>query len=183
MIGSASPDLSNTSPNRYIAEVLNTVLGRGMSSRLFLNVREKKGLAYSIHSSAENFEDTGAFIIYGGVNPEKVNDALVAIGEELDKIKNELVSDSEMKKVKQMLIGGFDLSHDDPLKLAKWYGVNRMLGEKDTIAQAQEKINKVTSDEVMNLAKDLLDKEKLIIAAIGPHKDKTQFENFLIKSS
>jgi len=183
MMGVAGPEFSQNSPEKYKVAVMNAVLGEGMSSRLFLNVREKKGLAYSIHSSVEEFEDTGSLIIYGGVNTDKINDALEAIDEELTRLKEEKVSDKEMTKAKQMIAGSLDLAHDSPLKLAKWYGVDRLFGEIESLEEAQKSILAVNSDDVQQMAKKVLTKDKLILAVIGPYKDDSSFKKFLSSSS
>ena len=141
-----------TSPDRFTAVLLNTVLGSGMSSRLFLNIREEKGLAYSIHSGLSLYEDTGEISIYGGVTTGKVGEALAAVDEELARLAKEPVGLAELTKVKNLLVGSFELSADRPLDLASWYGISWLLGMKEICAQAKAAIEVVTVEQIQKLA-------------------------------
>ncbi len=175
----ADPCLKYKSEDLYAAAVLNTVLGDGMSSRLFLNIREKKGLAYSIHSEMQSFEDTGLIQITGGVNTGKINLTLEALEEELTKLRSELVSEVELKKAKAKITGSYDLSSDRQLDIARWYGVARMLGDDTTIESSKEKIEKVTAEQVKAIAEKLLIKDRQCLSVIGPFKDDKKFKEFL----
>lgn len=179
MLGTADPSLGLTQKERFVGQVLNGVLGRGMSSRLFLNIREKKGLAYAINSSFQPFEDTGALIIYGGVNTEKVALTLEALREEFTNLANELVGADELAKSKSQIIGSYDLSSDRPVDLATWYGTGMLLGMTETYEQAKEAIAAVTSQQIQALAKKLFKSERLALAVIGPYKSEEIFADFL----
>lgn len=100
-------------PARYAAVVTDAILGRGMSSRLFQEVREKRALAYDISSHAQFFEDTGMFAVTMGLAPENREKAISTVNRELEKIKQKNVSVAELRRVKEFLIGNFKLSHEN----------------------------------------------------------------------
>lgn len=179
ILGVSDPVLSMKDDQSYVGEVLNTILGRGMSSRLFLNVREKQGLAYAIHSSLMTLEDTGAVAIYGGVNTGKVELALKAVDEEIAKLKNEKVGDKELKKAKAMVAGSYDIKADEPIELAKWYGIGTLLHRQETFEEARAKIEAVTAAQVQKLAQTILAKDRQTLAVIGPYDSDKIFTDFL----
>lgn len=173
------PSFALTTKERFVASVLNTVLGSGMSSRLFMNIREEKGLAYSISSSLTPYEDTGEISIYGGVNTTKIASALAAVDEELVRLSSEPVSPVELTKAKSLLTGAFDLASDRPLELASWYGTSRLLGMKETREQAKAAIAAVTPDDLQTLAGRVFAKDRQTLAVIGPYESEQIFRQFL----
>jgi len=179
MVASALPALSIQHQDRFVGTVLNAVLGRGMSSRLFLNIREKKGLAYAINSSIQPFEDTGAVMIYGGVNTGKISLALEALNEELESLQQVLVPEDELGKAKALVTGSFDLTADRPVDLATWYGTGALLGAKESFEQAKERVSKVTATEIQQLAQELFKKDRLAMSVVGPYQDSKVFDDFL----
>jgi predicted Zn-dependent peptidase len=179
MLGLAEPTLALNRQEQYIGDVLNTILGSGMSSRLFLNIREKQGLAYAIAPSTQSFEDTGALAIYGGVNTQKVEKALIAVDLELKKLKGEVVSEVELTKAKNIITGSLDLNADDPIKMATWYGTGMLLGLKEDFAKAKELVNQVSAQDVQLLAQKIFNKDRLALAVIGPFDSEKMFEDFL----
>lgn len=168
-----------TKDERYVGVVLSSILGEGMSSRLFMNVRERKGLAYTISSGVTIYEDTGDLWIHSGVNVQKIDEALLAVEEELQKISNELVDNVELNRVKNMIIGSFDISSDKPLDLASWYGTSRLLGMKEDREEAIKAFKSVTAEEIRSLAKRIFQKNKLSLAVVGPFNDDARFKKFL----
>lgn len=179
MLGVASDELGLTRPERFVAVVLNAVLGRGMSSRLFLNIRERKGLAYDIHSSFHPFEDAGLLAVSGGVNTAKINQTLDALEEEFASLRTKLVGPSELNKAKALVIGSFDLSADRPVDLATWYGTSFLLGMTEDHDKAKKAVGAVTAGQVRQLAAQLLTKDKLALAVVGPYSDEKIFRDFL----
>ncbi|HSX42316.1 MAG TPA: pitrilysin family protein [Candidatus Saccharimonadales bacterium] len=179
ILGMADPIMRLNEKKRFIAAVLNGVLGHGMSSRLFLNIREKKGLAYSISSYFQPFEDTGVIQVSGGVNTEKVHQTLEALDEELLRLQTELVSPEELKKAKNHINGSFDLSADRPVDMATWYGTSWLLGMTETYEEAKVAVEKVTAEQVREMAKLLFVKDRQVLAVIGPYDDTKKFEDFL----
>ena len=179
MLAVSDRTLALTKKERFVAVVLNAVLGQGMSSRLFLNIREQKGLAYSIHSSFNAFEDTGVLTVYGGVNTEKVQKTLEAIDEEFAKLMNDQVSAGELAKVKALITGSYDLASDRPVDIATWYGTSVLLGMVETYEEAKNLIDEVSAEDVQALAQKILKKDRQALAVIGPYGSDRQFRDFL----
>ena len=179
MLGVAEPNFSFTNSERFAGVVLNAVLGRGMSSRLFLNVREKRGLAYSIHSDFQPFEDTGLIAIYGGVNTTKINEALLAVEEEISHLQTELVPAGELSKAKELIKGSYDLMSDRPVDLARWYGSSHLLGMTESFEEAKKLVEAVSAETVRATAKRVLATERQVMTVVGPYSSDKIFRRFL----
>jgi len=120
---------SNSHPQRFALDLLNTVLGGGMSSRLFTEIRENRGLAYDIHSYTEYFLKSGAFTVYAGVAPGKVEIALAAILQELSKIKQGITA-AELTRARELSKGRLYLRFEDSQNVALWYGSQEILTQR-----------------------------------------------------
>lgn len=179
IIGMADDQLSLCRKENYIGIVLNTILGRGMSSRLFMTLREKQGLAYAVNSQIASFEDTGAMLIYAGVSPNKLEQALDSIEKELDQMANKPVDASELEKAKALLIGSYEMSADRPVELAKWYGIGELLNDIDTLEEAKVAVNQVTLEQIQEFAKRLFDKSRRALAVVGPITDSEKLKKFV----
>ena len=175
----SDPSFALTKKERYVGVVLSSILGDGMSSRLFMNVRERKGLAYSISSKLSIYEDTGDLWVHSGVNIEKIDLALQAVEEELKIISTDLVGNEELTRVKNMIIGSFDISSDNPSDLASWYGTSRLLGMKEDREAAKKAFEAVTAEQIRTLAQRIFHKDRMTLAVVGPYDDQKQFEGFL----
>lgn len=162
-----------------VLTLLDTILGGGMSSRLFLNIREKLGLCYYINSNAEQFEDTGLFAVTAGLNTEKIELAIRSIWSELQETVNHQVKATELAEAKEYLRGGVSLESDNTDTMAIWYGTQAMFGrEVKTPEQKIRELLGVKESDIMKLAKQLLARERLNLALIGPFEEK-QKNNFL----
>lgn len=165
---------------RYIARVLACILGEGMSSRLFIQIRERRGLAYHISSQHGSYKDTGAFTVYAGLKREKVYEGLEVILAELQLLISEKVTDEELKKAKEMMRGRVALQKESTNFLAEYFGTNFVLERKiETFEEALEKIDKVTKEDLQTLAKQLFDKNKFNLQVIGPFKNSDKFKKIL----
>ncbi|MDO8573853.1 MAG: pitrilysin family protein [Candidatus Daviesbacteria bacterium] len=165
---------------RYIAKVLATLLGESMSSRLFIQVRERRGLAYNVGANSGNYKDTGAFTIYGGLKLEKVYEGLEVMLAELELLVSEKVTDGELKKTKEMLRGRIALQSESTNFLAEYFGTNFALDKKiETFEEILQKIDKVTKEDLQSLAKELFVKNKYNLQIIGPFKDADKFGKLL----
>jgi predicted Zn-dependent peptidase len=163
------PALARKDPDRYPLMILNTILGRGMSSRLFREVRERRGLAYSVGSSVSRHSDTGMLGISAGISPEKVNEATAVILEELAKLTEELVPEEELQKAKDYTVGSFRLSLESTMSLGQRAGEALLtMGEIEPIDTVVEKLRSVTSQDVLRVAQRILRKEKTAVALVGP---------------
>jgi len=140
-----------------------------MSSRLFLGVREEKGLAYDVSSGIVEYADAGAIEISAGVDPEKLPAAIEAILAELTRLTDEPVPPAELAKAKAYLSGGLELRMDDTRHLASWVGGQEALHERVlTLDEALEAVEAVDGAEVTRLATELFRDEGLRMAAVAP---------------
>jgi predicted Zn-dependent peptidase len=162
---------SHFHPQRFALDLLNTVLGGGMSSRLFIEIREQRGLAYDIHSYSEHFLDSGAFTVYAGVAPKKTETAVAAILEELSQIKRGITAD-ELTRAKELSKGRLHLRLEDSRNVALWHGGQEILTQQilsidDVIAT----IDAITLDELTEVAEQILNGSGLNLAVTGPVKE------------
>ncbi len=162
--------LSRNDPDRYKLAVLNVILGANMSSRLFEEVREKRGLAYEIRSSLSFYEDAGAITVSAGVEPKKAVLATHVIMRELRRLKHGLVSKGELQRAKDYFVGNFFLGLEDTLDHMLWLG-DRMIYRDDLPNQEEicAKIQSVTSDDVRSLANKIFRTKNLNYSLIGSY--------------
>ena len=167
-------------PQKPILDVINMILSGGMSSRLFINIRERLGLAYYIRAYQDNFLDTGCFFAHAGLNSEKIEEAITAILEEFKRLKEEKISEGELKKAKEYLKGNLLLSMDDSEAVSSWFGSNALFDKIIKTPQKKiEEIEKVTPDQIQKLSQKLFVKEKINLALISPFKDNKRFLRLL----
>ena len=154
---------------KYAATVLDAILGRGMSSRLFQEVREKRGLSYDISSRMQFFQDAGMFTITAGLDPAKAKDALATIDRELKRIREKPVSTAELKRTKDFLIGNFRLSHEKVSSKLFFYGQTMLSFRRLVSPQEQvEGIRAVTSADVKSVANAILKQSNRSISWVVP---------------
>lgn len=159
---------------KYAMNLLATILGGGMSSRLFIQVRERRGLCYYISSGGEFYHDCGSFVTQAGVtnNLDKIKEAIKTILEEHNKIKKGDIKKEELLKVKEMIKGRLMLSMEDSMNIASFFGTKKILQDRiKTPEEIIKKIEAVTVDEIAELAKDIFTPERLNFAMIGPFKE------------
>ncbi|HEY4494972.1 MAG TPA: pitrilysin family protein [Candidatus Paceibacterota bacterium] len=165
---------------RYAADVLATILGGGMSSRLFQLLRDKMGAAYYVRTFSDESTDTGNLATWAGIDNRRTEEIIKAILEEYRKIKNIKVSAAELTKAKEHLEGSLILGIETSDELASFYGFQEIL--KREILKPEEVIKKIRAvaiGDVLAVAQDIFKSEKLNLAIIGPYKNKEQFENLL----
>jgi predicted Zn-dependent peptidase len=171
--------LSLFHPQRYTLDLLNVILGVGMSSRLFTEIRDKLGLAYNIHSYTEYLLDSGSVTIYAGVEPKNLPVAIKAILKELSQLR-EKVPEAELSKAKELIKGRLLLSMEDTRSVAGWMGGQEILtGRILTVDQVISIIDAVTADELKKLAQELLVGSQLRLAVVGPIADHEPLEELL----
>lgn len=155
-----------------IISVLVTVLGRGMSSRLFQKLRDEMGVAYYVGADGDAYSDHGVISVSAGVDKERLNESVKAIAEEYKKLKTELVPDEELRKAKDYIIGRMYLGLESSDDLADFYGFQELLkGERKTPENKAKEIEKVTAKEIRDIAKKLFVDNKANIAIVGDVKD------------
>lgn len=172
------PGISRLDYRRYSLDLLDIILGSGLSSRLFQEIRMKKSLAYDIHSYIQYFNDTGSFNIYAGVEASRLGEALQAVIEELKRIKENKVPEEELKKAKEMYKGALSLSLESTLSRAFWWG-NRILfyGEPITFEEVKERIEEVKKEDIQSLAQHIFTSDRINLSLIGPFKKTTLEED------
>jgi predicted Zn-dependent peptidase len=168
--------LARNDPDRFKLALLNAVLGEGMSSRLFLEIREKRGLAYSVGSYTLRLRDTGAIVVHAGVEPQKADDTLSAMIEQLQILRDKPVPLAELNKAREYIKGGILLSMEDTFANAGWVGRQEVLDPQVlTVDQVIERLDAVTVADVQSVAQRLFATDKLNLALVGPFKDEASF--------
>lgn len=165
--------LSRNHPDRYRLGLLHVILGANMSSRLFSEVREKKGLAYEIGTHIKYFADTGAFIINAGIDNRKVKETLTVILKELRRIKREPVSKEEFRRAKDFYIGQLALSLEDTLNHMLWIGESTIALDKTyTLDDVKNEVNRIRKEDLMRISREIFREKNINLALIGPLKGK-----------
>ena len=163
-------------PDRYALDILNTALGEGMSSRLFLEIREERGLAYDVHSFTSKHHDSGYFAVYMGVDPKKADEAVEATMGELRRLTHELLGDQELTKAKEYMKGRLRLGLESTNSMASWLGQQLLLtGEIKSVEEVVAAIDALTPEEIQRVAKRVLE-QPVQVAVIGPYKSDQRFQ-------
>jgi predicted Zn-dependent peptidase len=159
-------------PDRYVLGVLQAVLGGGMSSRLFTEVRERRGLAYYVFASHAGYTDTGALYVQAGVDTKRIDMAVATIWSELRRMATEPVPDDEIAKAKRYIKGRTVLGVEDPRGMIL-HGLRRSLieGAPAELDEIFAGIDAVTADDVARVAADLIRNDAVVLAVIGPFDD------------
>jgi predicted Zn-dependent peptidase len=169
------PTIVATDDRRYVMSVLNAVLGGGMSSRLFQEIREKRGLVYSTYSFASSYADAGYFGMYAGCTPSKVRQVLDLLGLELDKLAEGGISDDELRKAVGQLCGGIVLALEDTgSRMSRLGRAELVSGEYQDIDETLRQIKEVTAQEVQDLARELAAAPRTV-TVVGPFEETETF--------
>ena len=149
--------------------MLQIIFGANMSSRLFNQVREKRGLAYEIGTGLKRYSDTGAFLVHAGIDNRKVGPCLELIFKELGKIRNKLVSIDEFKRAKEFYLGQLMLALEDTMEYMLWMGESMACLDKVyTLEEVVKEVNKVSIEDLRQVAGQIFKHEKINLALIGP---------------
>lgn len=179
-VGLALPGFPSTHPDRYALDMLSIVLGEGMSSRLFAEVRDHRGLAYDIHSYTTHFQDTGALMTYAATDPKNAAQALDVTLKELAKMRDEVVPDDELQKAKELAKGRLVLRLEDPRSLGYWAGSHELLeGHVPPLEEIAAKLDAVTAADVQRVAAGVIATERLNLAVVGPFRSEQRFAKLL----
>lgn len=172
--------LSHLHPDRFSLDLLNVILGEGMSSRLFLEVRERKGLSYDIHSHVSYFRDSGSMTVYAGVDPVKLESTLRAIQDELVRLRDEQVPESEITKAKELGKGRLMLRMEDTRSVAGWVGGQELLTNRIwTVDEVVSIVDAITAYDLQRVARDLLLTNRLNLALVGRVRNGARLEKVL----
>lgn len=171
-----------SSEKRYPLSVLSAIIGGGMSSRLFHEVRDKRGLAYYVRSSAEEYADAGTLVSAAGVDPKRVVEAIKVIMEEYSKIaegKMDLKNE-ELRKAKEFLKGHLVLDLEDSRSVAGYYASQELLEERiENPDEVLEKIEAITAEDIESVGKEFFKNEGLNLALIGKFEDRNKLESLV----
>jgi len=173
--------LSITDPRRYACSLLNTILGGNMSSRLFQEIRERRGLAYSVYSFISSHVDTGMFGFYVGVDPRRAQETTRLVLDEIDRIKNEPVESSELNGAMEYTKGSLLLASESVDNQMVRSAQNEIhFGDDITLQSIIEKVEAVTAEEIRDLANELFNRKQMTLTLLGPlDADKKEFEKIL----
>jgi predicted Zn-dependent peptidase len=166
--------------DKVILKLLSVILGGSMSSRMFTEVREKRGLAYSVHTSVECYTDTGYLTTFAGIPVGKEEQAVKVILAEYKKMRTKLVSKEELKRAKDLIKGRTVIGFESSDNVASWYGQKAVL--KENLVTPEEyfaKIDKIKAEDIRRVAKDIFKNEKLNLAIIGPFQREEDFEKIV----
>ena len=174
------PGLRRDDPEAWTLELLNAILGDGMSSRLFQSVREEKGLAYDVSSYIVDYADTGALVVSAGVDPDKIAPAMAAILDEMALVRDEVVPADELARSKRYLAGRLELRMEETRHLASWLGGQEALHERVlTLDEALAELNAVTSEGIQKLAGRLIRDDGLRLSVVAPPRRGRRLESLL----
>jgi predicted Zn-dependent peptidase len=175
----ALPGVSYADRDRYAFDLLNVILGEGMSSRLFLELREKRGLAYDVHSYVNRFRDTGSLVIYAGVEPGRAINTVETTLEELDKLCTGVPAE-EIGRAKDFWKGRMELRLEETRSLASWVGSQELLLDRIyTLEEVVAHIDAVTHDDLVRVANQYFGRGLVNLAVIGPFDDDANFRQFV----
>ena len=175
----ALPGISLTHPQRFHLDLLNVILGEGMSSRLFAEIRDKMGLAYSINSYVEHFLDSGSMTVAASVDPSNLTKAVKAIMDQLNLLKEE-IPEAEMHKAREISKGRLMLRMEDSRNVAGWLGGQEMLvGQILTLEEVVKIIDSIQVADLKKIARDLIVEMKMRLAVVGPVKNAGTIQKIL----
>jgi predicted Zn-dependent peptidase len=174
------PALPYSTERRYVQGTIEAILSSGMSSRLFQEIREKRGLVYSVYGYFRPYADVGEGVVYAGTDPERVEETVGAIVEEFRKLRDEGVPEDELQRTKELRKGRLLMGLEDSRSVASWVGSQELTyGEIRTPEEVMAKIEAVTAADVQELARELFKTERLNLALIGPYDDPAPFRDLL----
>ena len=178
-IALAMDGISSLDPRRYAMGLLNTMLGEGMSSRLFMELRERRGLAYDVASHASHYRDCGALTVYCGVDPVNINEALRVVQHELGRMPND-VTDDELDKAKAFATGRLYLRLEDTRAVMSWMGGQELLYDKVRLPEeVVANVRAVTVSDVKAMAQEHLLPGAFKLAVVGPYRSEARFQKLL----
>lgn len=172
------PGISYFDDRRFAQNIMNSILGGGLSSRLFQALREERGLAYSVYSSPSNYSDTGAFSIYVGTGPNKLNSFFEVLHHELDRFIREGVTAEEVQRTKQLIKASMYMGLESVMNRMTRLGKALLMYDRlVTVEEVMDRILAVSPEDVHQFAHDLLNPEKFSLAAIGTEEALAAVEN------
>jgi predicted Zn-dependent peptidase len=178
------PGLAQSDPDRRALLVFDTVLGGSMSSRLFQEIREERGLAYSVGSYSREHHDAGKWVVYGSVEPDKLHECVVTVMAELRRARRDGITEDELQQVKEQVKGGILLSLEDTWSVASRNGSHELrYGRVIPVEQVVAEVEAVTRADVLRVAERVLREDAMHLAVIGPHDEAEELRELLTLGS
>jgi predicted Zn-dependent peptidase len=170
------PAVPYTDERRYTQGMLDAILSSGMSSRLFQEIREKRGLVYAVYGYFRQYSDVGQGVVYAGTDLQRIDETIDAILIELNRIRTELVPEDELQRTKDLRKGRIQMGLEDSRSVAGWIGSQELtFGEILTPEQVMERIDAVKAEDMLELAREIIREERLSLAVVGPYEDVDRF--------
>ncbi|HEX2765840.1 MAG TPA: pitrilysin family protein [Candidatus Limnocylindria bacterium] len=174
------PGVARDHPDRWALDLLGAILGDGMGSRLFLDLRERRSLVYDVSTFSASYADTGTFGVHAGFDPEDARAVVSAIVEQLDRITSEPVSHEELERARAYTRGRLELRMEDSGAVAGWLGSGETLLPRIlTVDEVIERLEAVDTDDLLAVAQRYLEPAKARLAVLGPFRSRSPFERAL----
>lgn len=173
-------NINHRSPVVLPLKIANIAFGGNMSSRLFINIRERQGLCYYVRSRVNTYHDTGSFVVYAGLDKNRLEQAVGLIIKEYKKIKAQGITKSEFNKAKDFIRGKTVLALEDSSQVAQWYADRWLSGHKiETPEQYLDRLEKINLTDIHQALKQVINKQKLNLAIIGQIADKRNLNKYI----
>lgn len=174
------PGVARTHPDRYALDILGAILGDGMSSRLFLELRERRSLAYDVSTFASMYADCGVVGIHAGFDPDRADEVLRAILHELDRVTQQPVSRAELERAVAYTRGRLELRMEETGAVAAWLGTGEILLPRIlSVAEVVERLEAVSVDEILRVARRYMAPSQARVALLGPFRGSARVERIL----
>ncbi len=174
------PGVSRLDPDRWALDLLGALLGDGMSSRLFLELRERRSLAYDVSTFAASYADCGTFGVHAGFDPDQTDKVIGAILEQLERVVQDPVSAVELDRARAYTRGRLELRMEDTGAVASWLGTGEsLLPRIMTVEEVVERLEAVTVDDILRVARRFARPDQVRLAVLGPFRSRRRFERLL----
>ena len=174
------PAVSRDHPDRWALELLGAVLGDGMGSRLFMELRERRSLVYDVSTFGATYADAGAFGVHAGFDPDDAERVVAAILEQLDRIATDRVTSGELDRARAYTKGRMELRMEDSGAVAGWIGTGESLLPRIlTVEEVVERLDAVTVDDLLRVGAEYLAPDMARLAVLGPFRSRRRFERLL----
>ena len=174
------PGVSRAHEDRWALDLLGAILGDGMSSRLFLELRERRSLAYDVSTFAASYADCGTFGVHAGFDPDQAEEVLAAIGRELERICSEPVAPHELERARAYTRGRLELRMEDTGAVASWLGTGESLLPRIlTVDEVVAHLDAVTVSDLLRVARRWIRPDLVRLAVLGPFRGRSRFARAL----
>lgn len=176
------PAISYNDDRRYTQAMIDCILSSGMSSRLFQEIRERRGLVYAVFGYFRQYTDVGQGVIYAGTDPQRVDETVNAILDELDKLRSDPVPETELRRNKELCKGQILMGLEDSRSVASWIGGQELtFGEVLSPYEVMDRIEAVQAEDMLDLAREIFRDDLYNLVLIGPYQDSEHFRSLLAR--